>query len=170
MRSGWFWKKREFSWRRMFFLSFSIALFLVFADQFSKSVISSLLSKNGNKEIWKNFFVSLSYYCNQNMLVGKIEVSPYLDYFLRITILSFLIAFLFISFLQGRMRGKKGQWIALLLIISGGASNLLSKVIWGCVLDPFFLTFLGLHFNLADMYIWSGIVFFAIDGLVKKKR
>lgn len=159
-----------YRYKKLFYLFYF--LILVLLDQFSKYIIRL---KGG------------FYICNQNLAFG-IKFSEII-YFLLFLILLLIIWKIFENFkFQNRnsksspelkssknIYNKLGFWILdlfrisdlefrifpILLILSGGLSNIIDRIYFGCVID-----FININniiswpiFNLADIFITIGVVF-----------
>jgi len=91
----------------------------------------------------------LNFTCNRN-IAWSIPVAPGIFYFLWIIIFIFLIYFFSIS-------KHQLERTALVFILSGGVSNLIDRIIHGCVIDFIDLKFWP-AFNIADIYITIGVI------------
>lgn len=138
---------------------FFIFSFLIFFDQISKYIIRT---QGG------------FYICNENLAFG---LSPY------IIILAILLItlFLFIYNLKFKIRNLIRNWkleirnlnklnlIATILILSGGISNIIDRLYFGCVIDFIDLKFWPV-FNFADIYITFGFIFILVNYLKSNKK
>jgi signal peptidase II len=93
------------------------------------------------------------YVCNEGISFGIKLNSLFLNflYILLITLLFYKIIFEF------RKNKKKSFILAIILI--GGLSNILEKLIYSCITDfiPFFFL-KNLYFNISDIYISTGVI------------
>lgn len=96
--------------------------------------------------------------CNTESAFGL----PFGNVIISVAVLA-IIAFVF---LKNRMPGNS---LSLALIIGGGISNLLDRVLRGCVLDFIDLKFWP-SFNLADSAITIGVVLLGYNVLFKKEK
>ena len=71
-----------------------------------------------------------------------------------------------VSLRVGRSIEMNGMWLGLVLMIAGGLSNVVSRVIWGCIVDWISLGIAGLYFNFADVMIDLGLVLFIAGTIV----
>ena len=141
------------SYSRTFF-SISLLIFFVFADQLTKYIIRS----------FGGFYI-----CNKGVAFG-INLPHWLILTLIVGLVCFLgllIINLKLEILNQFSNSKiKNLNFPLILVISGAISNLLDRLYNGCVID-----FIDLRiwpvFNLADIFICTG-VFFLIIKLNKK--
>lgn len=114
---------------------------------------------NFSKEISFFPFFKLFLSQNKNFLF---EFSPFLYYFAFVLILIFLLFFLIKS-------SNKRKSFFLGLIIIGGTSNFLDYLYFGSVID--FIDFFSLLvFNLADLYIVSGVIGLFSEILFRFKK
>lgn len=90
------------------------------------------------------------YFSNQKMIFGLIKVNKMLIFSLLV-----IIAFYFL---------KRKSW-SLFLIFVGGVCNLADRLIYGFVVD-YIDIFLPV-FNLADIYIASGLIIFFKEDILK---
>src|SRR4030042_2850572 len=99
--------------------------------------------------------------CNK-YIAWSIQIAPGFFYASWIIIFSLLIFFL----LRSKRQSEK---IALVVMLSGALSNVLDRVIHGCVVDFIDLKFWPV-FNLADIYITIGVIILAIKIIKNKSR
>lgn len=95
------------------------------------------------------FVFQINSTCNKNIGWG-IAIPPAIFYFLWIIIFPALLYF----FLKSK---KSAEKIAFIFILSGAISNIVDRLIYGCVIDFIDLK-LWPTFNLADIYITMGII------------
>ncbi|MDI6778104.1 MAG: signal peptidase II [Patescibacteria group bacterium] len=96
--------------------------------------------------------------CNKN-IAWSIPVAPGIFYFV-FTIIFFA---LFCFFLKSKRFAEK---FAFIFVLSGAISNLVDRIMRGCVIDFINLKFWPV-FNLADIYITMGIIILLIK-IIKK--
>ena len=135
-------------------------IFLIFFDQLSKYIIRV----NGG-----------FYICNENLAFG---LSPHIIISAILLIILFLfiynlkfeiLNFKSISNLKFQISNYKIQSkIIALLILSGGISNIIDRIYFGCVIDFIDLKFWPV-FNFADIYITIGVVIFFKIFYLKNK-
>jgi signal peptidase II len=130
------------------YLFLGSALFLT--DQISKA---TLLKTKADLEF-------ISFFCNENLAWG-IKIPPGFFYAFWMIIIGSVI-FQFIK------QSSFGVRLPLMLILSGGISNLIDRLVHGCVVDFIDLKFWPV-FNLADLYITLGIIFIFVDLFRNKK-
>lgn len=112
-----------------------VILFLIFTDQIIK------------------FFIRQNFYfvCNKGIAFG---IKLPTVFFVTIWI---LIMFYFLKIWLNDINKNIFFQLPFVLIITGGFSNIIDRIIYGCVID--FIPFLNIStFNLADSFITIGIV------------
>lgn len=107
-----------------------LIFFLIFIDQLTKFWV-----------VKANFFWLPNYGISFGFFLGSVGIY-----------LNFLILAVF-----GWFFSKKPSW-GLSLILSGGISNLIDRLLSGYVIDFLKLPGLGFHFNLADVFITLGVL------------
>jgi len=61
---------------------------------------------------------------------------------------------------------QRRQWNAgVALLLAGGLGNLVDRLVYGAVVDMFYVTGIGLWFNLADVYIVVGLLVFLLTNI-----
>lgn len=131
--------------------SLSLIFFLIFVDQFFKYLI---LLRGG-------FYV-----CNESL-----AFSLNLKYNL---LLIFLALIALLIFINSKFKGQNAKsqfkiqyYFSFLLMLSGGLSNIIDRLRFGCVFDFIDLGFWPL-FNLADVFITTGAIII-LASLLKKR-
>jgi signal peptidase II len=101
-----------------------------------------------------NNFIGFSPYANYGLAFGWL-ISNYFLIFLNLTIIIFLIIYWFSGFSR-----PKDSWqnFFLTLIIAGAVSNFYERLTTGFIKDFFVIWHLPV-FNLADLFIFLGVVF-----------
>lgn len=110
-------------------------------------------------QIFKFSFSAISI-CNKN-IAWSIPIASGVFYFIWMIIFSLLIY----NFLKSKHYFEK---IALAIILSGAFSNIIDRLLRGCVIDFIDLKIWPV-FNLADIYITIGIIFIVINILRNTK-
>lgn len=125
--------------------------------------IIKMLMMNRNIDILKDI-VSLSYTENTK---AAFSIGNY--YIVTIVSLGIIIILLILLFIY---RSKITNFLPVILILSGGISNLIDRVFRGCVID-YISIFSFPVFNVADMCIVIGVIIFIIQiiyGYIKKEK
>jgi len=121
-------------------------LFLISLDQISKYIIRT---KGG------------FYICNENLAFG-IKILPYFFYILWVVIIFFILLSLYKKYFIH-------STLYILLILSGGISNIIDRLSFGCVIDFIDLKFWPV-FNFADIYITLGAILILINHSKSKRK
>ena len=125
--------------------------------------IIKMLMMNRNIDILKDI-VSLSYTENTN---AAFSIGNY--YIVTIGSLGIIIILLILLFI---FRSKVTNFLPIILILSGGISNLIDRIFRGFVID-YISIFSFPVFNVADMCIVIGVIIFIIQiiyGYIKKEK
>jgi len=96
--------------------------------------------------------------CNKN-IAWNISIAPGFFYFFWLIIFFFLVYY----FLRSEKTSEK---LALVFILSGAISNIIDRLVQGCVLDFIDLKIWPV-FNLADIYITIGVAILIISQIKK---
>ena len=153
-----------FNQKIKFFLLIGI-ISLVVLDQLSKVLISNNIEPNESIEIFsllnftfvKNFGLAFSFLNNESFNLSLILS------FLVLIICIFLSLNIFTSFFEANL--SLFQRFSMSLILSGGIGNLIDRVNLGYVIDFIDLSFNPYVFNLADVYVTSGILLYLLTSL-----
>ena len=135
-----------------FWLTVFLVIGIVLVDRISKEIVW-----NGLREqiVWNNG-ISLGFLAT-NDLVSKIVLQ----------IVICLAVFGFLYWLISEFKKKDKNYIVILplgMVVAGGVSNLIDRMLWGSVMD--FIPFFGLWtFNIADFSISVGVILLLINKL-----
>lgn len=110
-------------------------------------------------QITKSLFSEKSV-CNPN-IAWSIPIDPGFFYFLW-TIIALFLIYLFLK------NKRQTERVALVLVFSGAASNVVDRITRGCVVDFIDLKIWPV-FNLADIYIAIGILLLIVAQIKKYK-
>ena len=142
-----------------------IIFFLFGVDRFSKYwVINNLNDKN---IIWLNDFTNLDLIWNTGVGFGLLNFEANLTYHIISLIIILIIFYVFYLF----MNSISVEKALFTLIISGAVGNLYDRVTYFAVPDFVDLHFNNFHwftFNIADIFITTGIIGLLIRELRKK--
>ncbi len=155
---------------KKFTLSFFIILICFILDRVSKVYVISLFTKtNFNDIIYVNSYLNFILLWNKGIAFGLLQ-SEQIFYHL-ITAVIFLVIF-FICFLI--LKSKKKWEIIYFSMIAGGAlGNFVDRIYYNAVPDFIDLHYKEFHwftFNVADMCITIGIIFYLIFDMFKFKN
>lgn len=131
-----------------------LILFFTFLDQLTKYFAVTLLRNENSIDVLP--FLAFTYVQNQGISFGLLQnLGNGIFLALNITLVIGLIAYLYAH----RAKLAKWPWRALLLIVAGGAGNVLDRCFRGFVVD--FIDFkVWPVFNLADAMITIGIIIY----------
>lgn len=118
-----------------------------------------------NKYQFSNFLISIKYSENHGSALGIF--SNFLNYNLIIIILS-IIVICFLVYKYKYFFGNNYLILSFIFIVSGILGNLYDRIIFGFVRDFISLKYLFI-FNLADLYLSLGFLFYLIYEFIKSK-
>ncbi len=161
--------------RKLFFLGVLIAFCVAFFDLLTKRVVFSILEnialeqKTHNPEIIISNFFSLVYVLNTGVSFGmfnQIENSQVILSLLQGSIALFLFYWLY--------KNKKPHLVyALGFIIGGAMGNVIDRIKNGAVADFLDFHIASYHwpaFNLADSFVFIGVMILIFDDLIFSKK
>lgn len=155
---------------KKFTLSFFIILICFILDRVSKVYVISLFTKtNFNDIIYVNSYLNFILLWNKGIAFGLLQ-SEQIFYHL-ITAVIFLVIF-FICFLILKSE-KKWEIIYFSMIAGGALGNFVDRIYYNAVPDFIDLHYKEFHwftFNVADMCITIGIIFYLIFDMFKFKN
>lgn len=147
-----------------------IAIILVLMDQIIKIVISTKLYNSTIMLI--PYVLNLTYVQNTGAAFGIGSNSTSMFIVVNIVVIGLITYFAF----SKKEEISKSILIALYLIIAGGISNLIDRIVRGFVIDYIDISQVIKYpvFNLADIFIVMGCIIIAIyiikDNILKKKN
>lgn len=147
-----------------------IAIILVLMDQIIKIVISTKLYNSTIMLI--PYVLNLTYVQNTGAAFGIGSNSTSMFIVVNIIVIGLITYFAF----SKKEEISKSILIALYLIIAGGISNLIDRIVRGFVIDYIDISQVIKYpvFNLADIFIVMGCIIIAIyiikDNILKKKN
>lgn len=129
----------------------SIALFIVFLDQFTKFLIKQNLQLNQSIPVIKNIF-HLTYITNTGSAFGLFKGLNW--FFIIFSIIVIIAIFYFITQIKNN---EKLMQFSVGLLLGGTIGNLIDRVVYGFVVD--FIDFrIWPVFNVADSAVTIGII------------
>lgn len=161
--------------RKLFFLGIAIAFVAAVLDLFSKQFIFAILEKlalsqeTTNPEIKVFDFFSLVYVWNRGVSFGMFNQLQYSQIIFSL-IQSTIILILFVWLARNE---KLHFTCALGLIIGGALGNLVDRVKNGAVADFLDFHIASYHwpaFNLADSFVFIGVMILIFDDLIFRKK
>ena len=143
-----------------------LILILVGADQLSKYLIDSYILKGETLPIINDFF-HLTYVKNRGIAFGMFQGK------LDIISIATIIAIVAIAYYLYKERNKLSmiEKMGFIYILAGAIGNMIDRAFRGFVVDM--VDFRGVWsyvFNLADVWINTGVVFVLLDQLILRKK
>ena len=155
---------------KKFTLSFFIILICFILDRVSKVYVISLFTKtNFNDIIYVNSYLNFILLWNKGIAFGLLQ-SEQIFYHLITGIIFSVIFFIFFLILKSE---KKWEIIYFSMITGGALGNFVDRIYYNAVPDFIDLHYKEFHwftFNVADMCITIGIIFYLIFDMFKFKN
>ena len=154
---------------RKFFLNFIFVLILFCIDRFSKIYIIELSEKTNVAEIYLTSFLNSYLVWNTGIAFGLFSLSSELIYNLftaLIVVINLIIIYLSIV-------TKDFRRYFFLLILGGSFGNLFDRLFYGSVPDFIDFHIGNFHwfiFNIADIFITTGVICLILAELLYKKE
>ncbi len=161
-------KENFFKTQKILFL-FSLILFLVFFDQFSKYLIEAnfILYESTNILPYLNFTFIKNFGGAFN-LFNDASLNLGLIFAMLVSLICFyLFLAIFTNLVFKEILFKERIFWS--LILAGGLGNLSDRITRGYVVDFIDITFNPYVFNLADCFVTLGIIFLLIDSFFVRK-
>lgn len=99
---------------------------------------------------------------NKGGMLGIFQNFPLLIIFISLIILFFFIYFY--------IKEKNFYFrLSVIFIVTGIISNLFDRIFYGYVIDWISFNFKFYSFNIADCYLWIGLIFYLVSFLKKEK-
>lgn len=147
----------------MFSMIYVLSLIVFLLDRLSKWWVTVSLAHGETIQIYDLFVLQATY--NRGMVFGLLQGTATWMGWLSILVIGGLILYL--------ARLPKGAWlirIGLALVIGGALGNLIDRLLYGQVLDFISTPLLPWVFNVADIFINSGIVMFAAGSVIYRPQ
>ena len=141
-------------------------IIFILADLLSKKIITTSIALNSSIYIFS--FLDIVYIKNYGIAFGLFSGILPIWFILIITIIIISILLYLILISSNQIE----KW-AILLILAGGVSNLIDRIINKYVLDFIYLHYNDFYwpaFNLADTYIFIGVLLIITQTLKKSKK
>ena len=155
---------------KKFTLSFIIILICFILDRISKVYLISLFTQeNLNDSIYVNSYLSFILLWNKGIAFGLLQSEQIFYHLITAIIFSVII---FICFLIFKSE-KKWEIIYFSMIAGGALGNFVDRIYYNAVPDFIDLHYEEFHwftFNVADMCITIGIIFYLIFDMFKFKN
>jgi signal peptidase II len=149
------------------FYNFLFILLIFLLDQISKYFVLEYFNQSSNKTFVVNSFISFNFLWNNGIAFGLFQFEDRLFY----NIFTFLIlgVLIILFWLSSRREGIEKK--SYLMILGGGLGNVFDRLMYGSVIDFIDLNYKNFHwfiFNVADMFITTGIIILIVLEFFKK--
>ena len=154
---------------RKFFLNFIFVLILFCIDRFSKIYIIELSEKTNVTEIYLTSFLNSYLVWNTGIAFGLFSLSSELTY----NLFTALIAAINLIIIYLAVVTKDFRRYFFLLILGGSLGNLFDRLFYGSVPDFIDFHIGNFHwfiFNIADIFITTGVICLILAELLYKKE
>ena len=152
-----------------YYLETILILIIFFLDRISKLFVIHLDKLNFNSEIYSSKFLNIHLIWNEGIAFGLFSFNE--NYLYNgLTFLIFLVIIFIIFMIRKSDPLRK---YALLLVLGGALGNFFDRIIYKAVPDFIDLHYKEFHwftFNVADMCITIGILFYLIFDMFKFKN
>ena len=150
-------------------LSFFIIILVFTLDRFSKYIILKLSEPSGELNISITSFLNFNLLWNNGIAFGLLSFEQNLYYNL-VTLIIILVTLIVIWFAY---RSKGLEKISFLLIIGGSFGNIFDRFYYSSVIDFIDISYKNFHwfiFNVADIFITTGVLILIFSEFIKKKN
>ena len=154
---------------KSFIINFSLILIIFFLDRFSKIYVINFYEKNYGSDLYNSKFLNISLIWNEGIAFGLFSFSDKFFYH----ILSFLIGAVILIIIIMLKRSEGLKKYSLILILGGALGNFYDRIVFEAVPDFIDFHVENFHwfiFNVADIFITTGIIFMIILELVSKNN
>lgn len=141
------------TFKKINFITFSTAIIVFLLDQFIKFIIKQKFYLHETLPVFENFF-HITYVQNFGAALGILKGKSV--FLILAAIISIIILILYSQLLKTKDVIYK---LALGLLMGGALGNLYDRILLGYVLDYFDVRFFPAIFNLADIFINSGVIY-----------
>ena len=158
-----------FKLNEKYIITLIIILILIISDQITKIKISSFMINNSFKEINITSFLNLVFVRNTGISFGLLNDG---GFFQRWLLTFFAIAVGIILSIIGMITDRILFRFSLVFISSGAIGNAIDRFYFGGVIDFIDFYAYNIHwpaFNLADSFIFIGMIFLILDSFYNKK-
>ena len=155
--------------KNIIFLKSLIILIIFTLDRVSKTYIINLFNETQFNEIYLIKFININFIWNEGIAFGLLNFGNQLFY----DLISSLIAIisLVILFLAFKNKNFSGYFFA--MVFGGSIGNLYDRIKFSAVPDFIDLHYNNFHwfiFNVADMFIFIGVVILILLEVIKKNK
>ncbi len=160
-------KIKDFLKNNLFYLL--LIIFIFFLDRISKYLILDFFHKGNENEVIITSFLSLNLLWNDGIAFGLFQFKDSIFYN-SVTILICIVLSI-VSWLAIKSNGL--DKICYLIIIGGGLGNTFDRLYYGSVIDFIDFNYKNFHwfiFNVADIFITTGVLILIFSEILKKKK
>ena len=150
-------------------LSFIFIFIIFFLDRISKYIILKLAESSNELNLTVTSFLDFNLVWNKGIAFGLLSFNQNFYYNL-ITLMIILVTTLIFWFLQ---RTKGTERIGFLMIFGGSIGNIFDRLYYSSVIDFIDININNFHwfiFNVADIFIFLGVIMLLILELLKKNK
>ncbi len=153
--------------KNLFNFFFIVTIFLI--DRLSKYFILNSFDNNEKQEIIITSFLSFNLIWNDGIAFGLFSFNEkiYYDFLTGLIIAITIIIFWMI------IKSKELEKISFMMIFGGSLGNIFDRIYYRSVPDFIDLHFFNFHwfiFNVADIFITTGVIFLIFFEFLKKKH
>ena len=149
--------------------NFIFVIIIFFTDRFTKYLILKSFEETENSEIIISSFLSFNLIWNDGIAFGLFSFDEKTYY----NLLTVLIVIITLIILWMITRTKGLEKISFLMVFGGSLGNIFDRIYYSSVPDFIDLHFYNFHwfiFNVADIFITSGIILLIFLEIFRKKK
>jgi signal peptidase II len=153
---------------RNFYISFSIVAFIYFLDRLSKILVIQLDKSNLGSDIFNSAYLNIVLIWNKGIAFGLFSFNEAYLY----NILSLIISIIIIILVVVSLKSQGFKRYSMLMIIGGAIGNLHDRIFFKAVPDFIDFHVENFHwfiFNVADIFITSGVILMILYEFINKK-
>ena len=148
-----------------FYISFSIVALIYFLDRLTKIYVIQLDKNNLGSDIFNSAYLNIVLIWNKGIAFGLLSFNETFLY----NILSLIILIIIITLIVMSVKSHRFKRYSLLMVVGGALGNLHDRIFFNAVPD-----FIDFHvgefhwfiFNVADIFITTGIIFMILTEIV----
>ena len=148
-----------------FYISFSIVSLIYFLDRLSKIYVIQLDKNNLGSDIFNSTYLNIELIWNKGIAFGLFSFNEMYLY----NILTLIILIIIIMLIVMSVKNHRFKRYSLLMVVGGALGNLHDRIFYNAVPD-----FIDFHvgefhwfiFNVADIFITTGIIFMILCEIV----
>ena len=148
-----------------FYISFSIVTLIYFLDRLTKIYVIQIDKNNLGSDIFNSAYLNIVLIWNKGIAFGLLSFNETYLY----NILSLIILIIIITLIVMSVKSHRFKRYSLLMVVGGALGNLHDRIFFNAVPD-----FIDFHvgefhwfiFNVADIFITTGIIFMILCEIV----